>query len=144
MSFIKKTWVNKGATGYENSKINADNMNDLEDRIEDGSVIESGEGYIKFGDGTMLCYGNIEFNIGTMTQRSQFWQYQNTDLSINFAKQFISKPTISGTIVAGNYASLLYVIDCTNEKITQLNVLTLADASNQKTNINYFAVGKWK
>ena len=36
MSFIKKTWVNKGATGYENSKINDENMNDLEDRIDTG------------------------------------------------------------------------------------------------------------
>lgn len=144
MSFVKKDWKNKGESSYENSKINADNLNDLEKRVESGSVIENGEGYIKFGDGTQICYGNIEFDIGTMTQRSQFWQYQDTDLSISFAKSFVSKPSVSGTVVAGNYASLLYVIDCTNEKITQLNVLTLADASNQKTNINYFAVGKWK
>ena len=36
MSFTKKNWVNKGETGYENSKINADNLNDLEDRIDSG------------------------------------------------------------------------------------------------------------
>lgn len=36
MSFVKKTWVNKGEEGYENSKVNADNMNDLEDRIDTG------------------------------------------------------------------------------------------------------------
>ena len=144
MSFIKKTWVNKGEEGYENSKVNSESLNDLEDRIESGSVIESGEGYIKFGDGAMICYGNIDFNIGTMTQKSPFWQFQATNLLISFAKAFVSKPILSGTVVAGNYASLLYVINCTQEKITQLNVLTLSDASNQKTNINYIAVGKWK
>ena len=36
MSFIKKTWVNKGEEGYENSKVNADNMNNLENRIANG------------------------------------------------------------------------------------------------------------
>ena len=33
MSFVKKNWENKGESGYENSKVNADNLNDLEDRI---------------------------------------------------------------------------------------------------------------
>lgn len=144
MSFTKKDWKNKGETGYENSKVNADNLNDLEDRIEDGSVIENGEGYIKFGDGTLLCYGNIEFNIGTMTQQGSFWRYDNANLSNSFAKSFVSKPNIVASIVAGNYASLLYVINCTEDKITQINVLALANISNQKTNINYVATGKWK
>lgn len=144
MSFAKKTWVNKGETGYEDSKINAVGMNDLENRIYDGTVIENGEGYIKFGDGTMLCYGNIGFNIGTMNQKNPFWQYQDDNLSISFPKPFVSKPIISGTVVAGNYASILYVINCSQEKITQINILTLSDASNQKTNINYIAIGKWK
>lgn len=126
--------------------IDSTNLNLLQTNVENAinDVIENGEGYIKFGDGTQICYGNVEFNIGTMTQKSPFWQYQDTNLSINFAKAFVSKPILSGTIVAGNYASLLYVINCTNEKITQLNILMLSDASNQKTNINYIAIGKWK
>lgn len=33
MSFNKKTWKDYGETGYEDSKINATNLNDLEDRI---------------------------------------------------------------------------------------------------------------
>ena len=36
MSFVKKNWKNKGETGYEDSKINATGMNDLEDRIFKG------------------------------------------------------------------------------------------------------------
>ena len=144
MSFTKKTWVNKGDTGYENSKINADNLNDLEERIESGSVVESGDGYIKFGDGTMICYENIEFSIGTMTQQGSFWRYDNANLSISFAKSFVSKPNIVATVVAGNYASLLYVINCTQDKFTEINVLALANISNQKTNINYIAIGRWK
>ena len=35
MSFTKKDWKNKGATGYGDSKVNADNLNDLENRIYD-------------------------------------------------------------------------------------------------------------
>ena len=142
-------WKNKGESGYENSKMNKTKMKDITDKVDElvefsNSVIESGTNYVKFKDGTMICYGNIEFNIGTMIQKSPFWQFQAINLSISFAKAFVSKPILSGTVVAGNYASLLYVIDCTNEKITQLNVLTLSDASNQKTNVNYLAVGKWK
>lgn len=36
MSFTKKTWVNKGEIGYENSKINSTSLNDLENRIDLG------------------------------------------------------------------------------------------------------------
>ena len=126
--------------------IDSTNLNLLQTNVENAinGVIESGDGYIKFGDGTMICYENIEFSIGTMTQQGSFWRYDNANLSISFAKSFVSKPNIVATVVAGNYASLLYVINCTNEKITQLNVLTLANASNQRTNINYIAIGKWK
>lgn len=55
MSFAKKTWVNKGETGYEDSKLNADNLNNLENRIADG-----------FNDKTVLFSGSsgtdIELN----------------------------------------------------------------------------------
>lgn len=144
---LNKTYVNN------QTKLNAEDFQENADKIDElvdfsNSVIESGTNssgsYVKYSDGTMVCYGNIEFNIGTMTQRSPFWQYQDDDLSISFAKPFVSKPIVTGTVVAGNYASLLYVINCVQEKITQINVLTLSDASNQKTNINYTAIGKWK
>ena len=52
MSFAKKTWVNKGETGYENSKLNADNLNDLENRIADG-----------FNDKTVLFSGSSGLEI---------------------------------------------------------------------------------
>mgnify|MGYP001853675476 CR=1 FL=1 len=126
--------------------IDSKNLNLLQTNVENAinGVIENGEGYIKFGDGTQICYGNIAFDIGTMTQQSSFWRYDNANLSISFPTSFVSKPLIVATVVAGNYGSLLYVINCTNEKITQLNVLTLTNASNQRTNINYIAIGKWK
>lgn len=146
---LNLNWKNKGETGYENSKMNKTKMKDITDKVDElvdfsNSVIESGTNYVKFKDGTMICYGNIEFNIGNMNQRSPFWQYQNNNLSIPFSQTFISKPNIVASIVAGNYASLLYVIDCSINAITSITILTLADSSQQKTNINYMAIGKWK
>lgn len=142
-------WKNKGESGYENSKMNKTKMKDITDKVDElvdfsNSVIESGTNYVKFKDGTMICYGNIEFNIGNMNQRSPFWQYQNNNLSIPFSQTFISKPNIVASIIAGNYTSLLYVIDCSINAITSITILTLADSSQQKTNINYMAIGKWK
>ena len=52
MSFTKKTWINKGETGYENSKLNADNLNNLEDRIANG-----------FNNKTILFSGNSSTDI---------------------------------------------------------------------------------
>ena len=142
-------WKNKGESGYENSKMNKTKMKDITDKVDElvdfsNSVIESGTNYVKFKDGTMICYGNIEFNIGNMNQRSPFWQYQDNNLSIPFSQTFISKPNIVASIIAGHYASLLYVIDCSINAITSITILTLADSSQQKTNINYTAIGKWK
>lgn len=36
MSFARKDWKNYGEQGYEDSKLNADNLNNLETRIENG------------------------------------------------------------------------------------------------------------
>lgn len=36
MSFAKKIWKNKGEEDYENSKINNNSLNDLENRIDNG------------------------------------------------------------------------------------------------------------
>lgn len=61
MSFTKKTWINKGETGYENSKVNADNLNNLEDRIEDAINSINEEKYENFGLG-VPCKNLEEFS----------------------------------------------------------------------------------
>lgn len=51
MSFTKKTWKNKGEVGYEDSKVNASNLNDLENRVEESfEELENDSGWVSIND----------------------------------------------------------------------------------------------
>ena len=123
----------------------ATTMNTFQNNIENAinGVVESGNNYTKFNNGLLICYGNLSINMGTMTQKNPFWQYTNNS-KFNFPVQFISKPQLNLTIIAGSYASILYSVDFDKSSINSIIGLTLSDASNQVTNANYIAIGRWK
>ena len=125
--------------------IDSKNLNLLQANVENAinSVVESGNNYTKFNNGLLICYGNLSINMGTMTQKNPFWQYTNNS-KFNFPVQFISKPQLNLTIIAGSYASILYSVDFDKSSINSIIGLTLSDASNQVTNANYIAIGRWK
>ena len=74
MSFVPKTWHNKGDT--VKTPLNADAMNDLENRIKDAfnsAISESkleDDGYIKFENGIMIQWVTKTINANSLQQWS--------------------------------------------------------------------------
>lgn len=78
--------------------ISATNLNNLQDNVENAinGIIESGSNangnYIKYADGTMICYKRVNFgNISISNPWGAF--YESEELNIgNYAQPFIEEP----------------------------------------------------
>lgn len=110
--------------------------------------IESGDGYIKYSDGTMICYG--EYNITGETV-ADFWGkgYVGKGCTITFPQEFINPPIISISSRESENGAIAN-ISVIYQKITTTNVIfrTLY-ATNNTSYIkyirgSYIAIGKWK
>lgn len=107
------------------------------------NIAESGDGYIKYSDGTMICYGNYR---GTTKLADYFNWCKRTEenISVTFKKEFISAPTV---IVTPLYFSYVFSIMLNQIKTTGFGftgLKTNGAAIDTSVNINYIALGKWK
>ncbi len=151
MSFTKKDWKNKGDTGYEDSKFNADNMNDLENRIEIGlnSITAYGTNangnYIKFDCGIMICYHPKVFSVSDYEQWGSFYRKKLQNPFV-FPVAFINYPTVVTSIRNSTDSQLINIADGLVVSPTGIESLQLIRPTNSagETLINYIAIGRWK
>lgn len=115
-------------------------QNEIVNFLQD-SDIEPGNGYVKFPDGTLICYGraSIEINLDKLWL-NHYYQYFITELK--FAIPFINTPIInvgtkSNTITTIN----AYAFD--NEKLGALYLVSPQQVK-EITEYWYTAIGKWK
>ena len=117
-------------------------------------IVESGSNsngnWIKFVDGTMICYET--FSIGGTTTDGQkdgsLW-YVDINLQHRFAQKFISKPIIRINAYTSENADLHYLWVC-----TKYNSVTTSSFGNYRiysptntamlVSLDYIAIGKWK
>lgn len=146
MSFVKKTWKNRGESGYEDSKFNADNMNDLEERIYQGlsSIIEETDKCIKFSSGVMIQYGSFECE-ATFQPWGNIYQFEFP--SQKFSESFQNVPIVFASTNNPNntYNYCCYYGNFGTSKIeTGILRFSRPVATSGKIKINYLAIGKWK
>lgn len=102
----------------------------------------SDTGYIKYPDGTMICYGNVS---GESANLTDYYSFANrTDaVSVTFPQEFISTPvvTVSLTEYAGQISAILSSITKNSFAIT---VLKPKNVDGGAYYTNYIAIGKWK
>ena len=110
-------------------------------------IIDSGVGYIKYYDGTMICYGSDTTGTLTWAQDGNRWCSANHSLP-NFAKTFISAPIVTKTIQNCNQSGR-YINICGNSTPTttnpgSYNLDTYWNATSTTVTVSYIAIGKWK
>lgn len=111
-----------------------------QNRNDIANIIESGNNYIKFIDGTAICWGNKRLKTGTTAQNSQY----SVSFSETLPLTFISG-TIQGKVISGNPQRKTHVRF--NNLIENDNVIggvLLSDVANYETYIDYLVIGKWK
>ena len=123
----------------EETPVTANNLNEMNDKLK--NIAESGDGYIKYSDGTMICYGSSS---GTSTT-SHFYQYLYRlaeSLIINFPATFSEIPVVTLT---PDYTSSIFA--CTTNEITVSQIkftpIKAGESGNSYT-VHYIAIGKWK
>lgn len=118
--------------------------------VNANSIIDSGTGYIKYSDGTMICYGNVE---GTTSQYNQ-WEaglvFTNAINFSNFPVAFISTPVVSinmNEVQGGDIAWVMPGFQGNNTSTTNAGSFSLCRPSsfnNFHYDVDYVAIGKWK
>ena len=107
--------------------------------IPDTSGTDANGGYIKFSDGTMICYGKT----GSIAINST-----EVSTTLNFSQEFINAPIITGSIndagpLQTSFSSALG-ISATTTTVT-FNVKSLSGYNpNARFTGNYIAIGRWK
>lgn len=137
--------------------LNANNLNQLQTNVENAinGVIESGENangnYVKYADGTMICYKNITGSAAINTSWGDGYTTGNVntiDLG-SFPATFVGNvPTVNLTASRAEPGNFNYWIATLNETslsyIGKISLLRFTSNDNVYYNINVIAIGKWK
>lgn len=95
---------------------------------------QSGNGYCKMADGTLICYGIEKTSISAST---------TVDISITFPVAFVSSPTI----IVSKLAHVPTVFDLSTENHTTTGFTARANNSYSSAltlNMSWVAIGRWR
>ena len=144
-----KIWIDTGEVGSAVSEItneyststglgySANYINNNVGIVESGS--NTNGNYIKFADGTMICYAILSFNL-EITNQYEGVYYANTG-SITFPQEFISTPVINIMLrgIAGGGYSFYNVL--TSEFS---GFVWKIQSKTSEFSLLYQAIGRWK
>lgn len=114
-------------------------------------IVESGSNtngnWIKYADGTMVCYNRELVTLNKIDQATGSLYTQAPVTLKNFPKTFISVPTIN--IIAEPTATTTIFLGISSATTTtappQISFLrTIAISEQRSFYVNYIAIGKWK
>lgn len=132
--------------------VNATNLNDLQDNVEDAidGVVESGSNangsYIKYNDGTLIQYGEVSKNV-TITNYSNSSQwYYDDGYGITLPLEFINTNYFINVKALGANAITLNVYGIEKVSTTRANFNLSSKISYSYNNFGFewFAIGRWK
>lgn len=116
-------------------------------QLNGARIIESGSNsngnYVKYADGTMICYMNKSYSNINITKA---WgsMYETDPINLgNFPANFVNIPTVTATCTGGSTV----FIEAIKPSKTSLGTSWFARPSsleNTETIISFIAIGKWK
>lgn len=124
-----------------------DRVDFLNITVGGNKVVDSGTNYIKYYDGTMICWGSSTTATLSWTQDASIWYVRDLTLP-DFAQTFISPPMVTKTIQSMNTSGRNINI-CGNSAPTTTNpgtynLDTYWNATGTTVTVTYIAIGKWK
>ena len=104
------------------------------------AIVASGAGYVRFGDGTQICWGNGTMPVKTSNAGSNFLQYSGI-LTVNFPVAFSSNP--AGFVNGGDHAAYWNGLSSWT-KTTSIRVSIASNGTTDSMQYSYIAIGRWK
>lgn len=128
-------------------KLNPILTDDLRKLIENNSkkiedIIESSTNYIKFADGTLVCFADVY----ATSSLSDYWgQFKRGQVTVTFPQTFIANPFVNtGLKNAESFAQLSVAADSITTSGFTAKVFKPNNATSVGCNLTYIAIGKWK
>lgn len=110
-------------------------------------IVDAGDGYVKFYNGTMVCYGKSTTDTLGWTQDSTIWHCRNLTLP-DFPQEFISPPIVTKSIQSMNSSGRnIHICGNSEPTITNpgtYNLDTYWNATGTTVTVSYIAIGRWK
>lgn len=128
--------------------INANNLNLLQDNIEKtiNGIIETGDGYIKFSNGILICIGSF-FVDQTALEWSDYYQFCDmaSDIKVSFPQTFIDN-SYKITFASNVFGVLGAIIQNKEKTNFQCRAFTHKQTDYYPTDLymDYIAIGRWK
>lgn len=107
-------------------------------------IIESGTGYVKFSDGTLICYGtcNTTINIDMSSGNIYYGYFSNP---VSFPVAFTETPICNFcNYNANNKAIIVGSFIANNKGVSNLSLISAIIRTHENVTINYIAIGRWK
>lgn len=116
-------------------------------QVGGSQAIEMGDGYIKFYNGTMICYGREKFTNVNVT--TDYWSFLNRTPYFNctFKKTFIDIPIMSLYYTSNASGDISIANSTTPTTTTTGNFTILVNKSSTNARdfeVHYIAIGRWK
>lgn len=116
-------------------------------QVGGSQAIEMGDGYIKFYNGTMICYGREKFTNVNVT--ADYWSFLNRTPYFNctFKKTFIDIPIMSLYYTSNASGDISIANSKTPTTTTTGNFTILVNKSSTDARdfeVHYIAIGRWK
>ena len=107
-------------------------------------IVESGSNYIKFYDGTLICWSSKNVTSSITTAYGNMYRGTSAVSFENYQKPFVSIPTVIVYVNGANSAIAMNWTERTlNNPGEQMLVLPISK-EGQTYVISYIAIGKWK
>lgn len=108
-------------------------------------ISDSGAGYIKYSDGTMIQYGQHTFTgLNITTSWGAVYETANVQQFGNWPIAFTEPPIITATTVSGQPVFIEGLQGTSETNIGYAYIWRPARKENITTKVNYIAIGKWK
>ena len=154
ITYADKTALNLNPDVDAVNKCQATDLNEIKSVVNNNAnelsdVIVSGTGtngsYIKFTDGTMICYGTMTIPGGTWTASGSGYFVDKTGLGLQFPEAFVSVPSVTATCTNDGIYCIVASLIVSATAITGGSFARFTQANSSYSMIIYYqAIGKWK
>ena len=102
---------------------------------------DSANGYCKFPDGTLMCWGSV-----TVSSSYQSWgamYVSDVNPNVTFTIPFTEKPELSVTCSSKSSGVIVNAV-CTATQWNQVAIMRQTAGTNLSVSLSYIAIGRWK
>lgn len=131
--------------------INSTNLNNNFEELAGKTINSSGSNangsFIKYEDGTMICYNKQTFNTVISTGSGVLFVSSNLSFS-NYPAAFTELPVVTLNVVRGGSSYPFYVFKTNETTLTTPPTIRIANSASVVSArdyvVDYIAIGKWK